>query len=66
MAESFSNLRDAFDFSLNAADFKERLWKQLKEHMESPAVQPLEDEDLEWINAAGTPYRSPKPDEPTC
>ncbi|MBR6570582.1 MAG: hypothetical protein IKK75_09025 [Clostridia bacterium] len=43
----------AFDFSLDAQDFKARLWEQLKACAPSPAIEPLEDDDLEWVSAAG-------------
>lgn len=44
---------NAFDFAQDAQDFKTRLWKKLKTRMAMTAVYELEDEDLEWVNAAG-------------
>lgn len=46
---------NAFDFSQDALDFKARLWKKLKTQMAMTSVQELEDDDLEWVNAAGMP-----------
>lgn len=48
---------NAFDFSQDALDFRTRLWKKLKTQMTMTSVQELEDEDLEWINAAGMTVR---------
>lgn len=42
-----------FDFSQDALDFKARLWKKLQARMAAAAVQELEDDDLEWVSAAG-------------
>ena len=47
--------RNAFDFSQDALDFKARLWKKLQTRMAMTSVQELEDDDLEWVNAAGMP-----------
>ena len=50
-----------FDFSQDAADFKAHLWQKLK--MQTPvAMEPLEDDDLEWVNAAGMIGRDPADD----
>lgn len=49
---------NAFDFSQDALDFRARLWKKLKTQMTMTSVQELEDEDLEWINAAGMAVRA--------
>lgn len=46
---------NAFDFSHDALDFKARLWKKLKNQMAMTSAQELEDDDLEWVNAAGMP-----------
>lgn len=52
MAISNINLRNAFDFSLDAKDFQKKLWLQLKNNtVSSPLL--LEDDDLAYINAAG-------------
>ena len=47
--------RDAFDFSQDAQDFKARLWGKLKTKMVMTSAQELEDDNLEWVNAAGMP-----------
>lgn len=46
---------NAFDFSQNALDFKERLWKKIQNQMVKAPLEELEDDDLEWVNAAGMP-----------
>lgn len=46
---------NAFDFSQDALDYKARLWKRLQTQMTMTSVQELEDDDLEWVNAAGMP-----------
>lgn len=46
---------NAFDFSQDAQMFKARLWKKLKTQMVMTSVQEVEDDDLEWVNAAGMP-----------
>ncbi len=46
---------NAFDFSQSALEFKARLWKKLKTKMTLTYVQELDDDDLEWVNAAGMP-----------
>ena len=46
-------MRKTFDFSLDAGAFRERLWKVLEESRAESGVQMLEDDDLEWVNAAG-------------
>ena len=48
---------DAFDFSQDALAFRAQLWKQLKAQMATTSVQELEDDDLEWVNAAGIPVK---------
>lgn len=55
MAESNHSLNEAFDFSQDAAEFKEALWHRLQDMMDS-SIQELEDDDLEFLNAAGTPF----------
>ena len=47
--------RNAFDFSQDALEFRARLWKKLQTRMAMTSVQELEDDDLEWVNAAGMP-----------
>ena len=64
MAVSTQKLREAFDFSRDAQAFKVRLWKQLQEQMASLSVQELDDDDLELINAAGTPFTVPDQNDP--
>lgn len=49
-----------FDFSEDAELFKKQLKKRL---IENSASQPLEDDDLEFLNAAGVPARAPSEDE---
>lgn len=61
MSMKTHNLREAFDFSRDAQEFKKRLWNQLQAQMRSGAVE-LEDEDLTWVNAAGVPF-TPQDDE---
>lgn len=46
---------NAFDFSQNALDFKERLWKKIQSQMVTAPLEELEDDDLAWVNAAGMP-----------
>ena len=60
MEVTTQNSREAFDFSQNAQMFKKRLWMQLKECMAAQTVQELEDDDLEWVSAAGMPYQPPE------
>lgn len=48
---------NAFDFSQDALDFKARLWGKLKTQMTTTSLQELEDDDLEWVSAAGLPVR---------
>ena len=55
MAEIKQQNGNAFDFSQNALEFKARLWKTLKTKMALTSVQELDDDDLEWVNAAGMP-----------
>ena len=55
MAGQSKKTTAAFDFSLEAQDFKERLWRRMLEDKPAPALQPLEDDDLEFLNAAGMP-----------
>lgn len=54
---------EMFDFSLDAKDFKARLWKQLQEAGASSKVSMLEDDDLEWVNAAGMTRPDEKDDK---
>lgn len=51
---------DAFDFSQDAQDFRAQLWRKIQSQMAAPSVQELEDDDLEWVHAAGMPV---KPDD---
>lgn len=46
---------NAFDFSQDALDFRARLWQRIQTRMAVTSVQELEDDELEWVNAAGTP-----------
>ncbi len=46
---------DAFDFSQDAQDFRAQLWRRIQAQMTTPSVQELEDDDLEWVSAAGMP-----------
>ena len=62
MAEKGQNLQKVFDLSQDAKAFKNRLWLQIKDYMDT-AVQPLEDDDLIWVNAAGVP--SPRSEDET-
>ena len=62
MTDFAQQMRDAFDFAKDAQEFRERLWRQLQTQV--PAVQTagsvmeeLEDDDLEWVNAAGMAVR---------
>ncbi len=48
-----------FDFSLDAAEFRDKLAGMLKKAAAAGAV-PLDDDDLEQLNAAGDPYRIPE------
>ena len=50
-----------FDFSLDALCFKKQLAKRLLEAA-ARSVQ-LEDDDLEFVNAAGVPQHVPADDE---
>lgn len=52
--------RNAFDFSQDALDFKARLWKKIQTQSAATSVEELEDDDLEWVNAAGMPVRPPE------
>ncbi len=49
-----------FDFSEDAPLFKKRLLRHLKE---AAYAQPLEDDELEFLNAAGTNARAPKEED---
>ena len=60
MAENKQDLQKIFDFSQNAKAFRNRLWHQIKDSM-NDLVQPLEDDDLAWVNAAGVSH--PRPDD---
>ncbi len=51
--------QDLFDFSLDALDFKEKLRRQLMEKISASAFEPVEDNDLIWVNAAGNPHMTP-------
>lgn len=54
-ASNYNNLNEAFDFSLDAVEFKQALCQKL-ERMMSASVQELDDDDLEFLNAAGAPF----------
>lgn len=60
MADEMQCKAGLFDFSLDAEDFKVRLWKNLEKQMTEDAVQPLDDDDLEWVSAAGMTVRGEK------
>ena len=61
MPDKKVNMAEAFDFSKDAAEFRARLWEKLCSEMAEHSVQPLEDDDLEWVNAAaGIEYRAEK------
>lgn len=62
MAKSNHCPNEAFDFSLEEGRFKEALWQQLQAMMAS-SIQELDDDDLECLNAAGTPYKMNAPDD---
>ena len=62
MAKSNYSPNEAFDFSLEAGAFKKALWQQLQDMMAS-SVHELDDDDLEYLNAAGTPYSVNLPDD---
>jgi len=53
MKEIDKNLQDTFDFSLEAAGFQKKLWLQLKAKTLASAPLILDDDDLQWVNAAG-------------
>ncbi len=53
MAEKIKVMTAAFDFSLEAQEFKEQLWEKLQEETPADVLQPLEDDDLDWVSAAG-------------
>lgn len=55
MAGTNQKNANAFDFSQDALGFKARLWKKLQTQMAMTSAQELEDDDLEWVNAAGMP-----------
>lgn len=54
------NGTNAFDFSQDAQQFKARLWRMIKNQTAAPSVQELEDDDLEWVSAAGMSARPPE------
>ena len=57
-----SNPKQHFDFSLDAKAFKERLAQEL--HIShAKAAMPLEDDELEFVNAAGVPHLPPKEED---
>lgn len=62
MAKTNFSPNEAFDFSLEAADFKKKLWQQLQDMMHSPIVE-LADDDLAQLNAAGSPFDPLFPDD---
>ena len=62
MAKSNHRPNEAFDFSLEAGEFKKALWQQLQGMMAS-SVHELDDDDLEYLNAAGTPFNVNLPDD---
>lgn len=53
---------EAFDFSLDAGEFRKSLWQQLQGMMSS-SVHELDDDDLEYLNAAGTPFSTDMSDD---
>ena len=55
MEEFGEQKRKNFDFSLDTMEFRERLWKELESGRAADGVQLLDDDDLEWVNAAGMP-----------
>ena len=52
------NLSQFFDFSLDALAFKEKLARQLMQE-KTACMVPLEDDDLEFLHAAGVPNPAP-------
>lgn len=62
MAERINIMTNVFDFSLEAQAFKEQLWKKLQASTPVSFLQPLEDDDLEWVNAAGMIHCSKEKD----
>ena len=63
MAENRTELKDVFDFSQDAQAFKARLWQQIRDETNAPSLQPLEDEELAFLNAAGVSHPAPPPEE---
>ena len=62
MTESNFHPDEAFDFSLEAGEFRAHLWQQLKDMMNS-SIQELDDDDLEFLNAAGSPFSMELPED---
>ncbi len=54
--------QEMFDFSLDALEFRKRLQHQLMETVSASSIEPVDDHDLEWVNAAGTPHLAPDDD----
>ena len=54
----------AFDFSRDAWAFKEKLWKRLQTKAQDDGIRELDDDDLAWVNAAGTAHPANKDDMP--
>ena len=57
-------MQEAFDFSKDVPDLKKRLWKRIQASMPATLLHELEDDDLEWVNAAGIPQQPPKDELP--
>ena len=55
---------EAFDFSKDAELFRAKLWNRLKESVPAADIRQLEDEELEWVNAAGMVVRCEEADSP--
>ncbi len=62
---TLSRKQETFDYSLDALDFKQRLHQQLMEKLAASSVEPVDDDDLTWINAAGNPHQAPD-EHPRC
>ena len=57
-----TEIKSCFDFSEDASLFKKQLARQLREASRLLA-QPLEDDELEFLNAAGVSHRAPNEEE---
>lgn len=58
-----STMKQHFDFSLDAMAFKEQLAGELRLSHNGEGIEALEDDDLEFLNAAGTPTPAPWEDD---